>query len=393
MKRNAYLLYLLLILILSACTNIQSRRAETDEISIAQLDEKMLKMSELVENIHYVKLETTSDNLVGTVSQLIPLKDKFLVVDDSASKQVLLFDATGHFITRISHIGVAPGEYVTITCVAVDEKEKHIFIADMGTGNILIYDMEGRYLDRIGLDFSVKDIVYVGNNKLACYCDYMERKEQDGQVPILILYDLKTRDRQTLLSVDSRISPQEIAHANQSMYVAANGASLVYPLDPNIYLIDSLGIQQTFYVDWGEGFCKKRERYVEMLKEEEVPIEEIFQNRKMDFPNLLTALCSNDFFCILYNNLSEMKLGMGFYYLQSHNYIGGYAMGNFPIKNDIDNGSFINPIAVKGHNLYTIIESYDLSNMEPKSSELINLKKTISGDDNPIIMITEMKMK
>lgn len=135
---------------------------------------------------------------------------------------------------------------MTITSVAVDEEEERIFIADMGTGNILVYDMRGEYLDKISVDFSVKDIVYVGSNKMACYCDYMERKEQDGQVPILILYDLRTGDKQILLSADSRISPQEIVHANQSMYKAANGASLAYPLDPNIYLIDSLGIQQKF---------------------------------------------------------------------------------------------------------------------------------------------------
>ena len=93
MKKNACLLYLLLIII-SACTNTQSRRVQTDEIYIAQSGEKVLKMSELVKNIRYVKLETTSDNLIGTVSQLIPLKNKYLVVDNSASKQVLLFDAT-----------------------------------------------------------------------------------------------------------------------------------------------------------------------------------------------------------------------------------------------------------------------------------------------------------
>lgn len=308
-------------------------------------------------------------------------------------KQVLLFDATGRFITHISRVGVAPGEYVTITSVAVDEEEERIFIADMGTGNILVYDMRGEYLDKIGVDFSVKDIVYVGSNKMACYCDYMERKEQDGQVPILILYDLRTGDKQILLSADSRIGPQEIVHANQSMYKAANGASLAYPLDPNIYLIDSLGIQQKFYVNWGEDFCKKRERYVEMLKEEEVPIEEIFQNRKTNFPNLLTVLCSDDFFCILYNNLSEMKIGVGFYNFQSQNYIGGYAMERFPIKNDIDNGFYINPIAIKGHDLYTIIESYNLSSVEPKVSALVDLKEKVSGDDNPIIMITEMKIE
>ena len=392
MKKNACLLYLLLITI-SACTNTQSRRVQTDEIYIAQSGEKVLKMSELVKNIRYVKLETTSDNLIGTVSQLIPLKNKYLVVDNSASKQVLLFDATGRFITRISRVGVAPGEYVTITSVAVDEEEERIFIADMGTGNILVYDMRGEYLDKISVDFSVKDIVYVGSNKMACYCDYMERKEQDGQVPILILYDLRTGDKQILLSADSRISPQEIVHANQSMYKAANGASLAYPLDPNIYLIDSLGIQQKIYVNWGEDFCKKRERYVEMLKEEEVPIEEIFQNRKTNFPNLLTVLCSDDFFCILYNNLSEMKIGVGFYNFQSQNYIGGYAMERFPIKNDIDSGFYINPIAIKGHDLYTIIESYSLSSVEPKVSELADLKEKVSGDDNPIIMITEMKIE
>ena len=39
--------------------------------------------------------------------------------------------------------------------------------------------MRGEYLDKISVDFSVKDIVYVGSNKMACYCDYMERKEQE----------------------------------------------------------------------------------------------------------------------------------------------------------------------------------------------------------------------
>jgi hypothetical protein len=68
-------------------------------------------------------------------------------------------------------------------------------------------------------------------------------------------------------------------------------------------------------------------------------------------------------------------------------------MERFPIKNDIDSGFYINPIAIKGHDLYTIIESYSLSSVEPKVSELADLKEKVSGDDNPIIMITEMKIE
>ena len=43
MKKNACLLYLLLIII-SACTNTQSRRVQTDEIYIAQSGEKVLNV-------------------------------------------------------------------------------------------------------------------------------------------------------------------------------------------------------------------------------------------------------------------------------------------------------------------------------------------------------------
>ena len=42
--------------------------------------------------VNYVKLETTGDNLIGKISQLLFVDDKIIVVDASRSKTITVYD-------------------------------------------------------------------------------------------------------------------------------------------------------------------------------------------------------------------------------------------------------------------------------------------------------------
>lgn len=107
------------------------------------------------------------------IDKLIPLKDKLVIVDRSMTKTISLFNSDGTFVCQIGKRGIAPEEYVEIGGVTVDEEGDRIFVLDPTSKNILIYNLEiNKYEDRIKLDFSAADIEYIGDDVVACYCDY-----------------------------------------------------------------------------------------------------------------------------------------------------------------------------------------------------------------------------
>lgn len=83
-------------------------------------------MSEFVDPVHYIRLETTADNLIGEVSQLISLQDKLMVVDKVFTHAIYLFSNTGKYLYYINYRGMTPKKYVKITSVVIDQQSERL---------------------------------------------------------------------------------------------------------------------------------------------------------------------------------------------------------------------------------------------------------------------------
>lgn len=103
-------------------------------------------LSSLVDSITYIKLG--SANAKGELGLLRNFKkifftDNNIIANDS--KTVLLFDNTGNLIRTIGYVGGGPNEYLYSEGTAVDEKNKKIYIGCYN--KVVIYDFDNKFIN------------------------------------------------------------------------------------------------------------------------------------------------------------------------------------------------------------------------------------------------------
>ena len=97
---------------------------------------------------------------------------------------------------------------MSLNDVAVDVSNKRLIVHDDMAQKISIFTYEGEFIEKIRLDFITTSIAYLGNNRLACYCDYINNPNYSirSKSPNLILFDLQTRKTQSKLFFNSTIN-------------------------------------------------------------------------------------------------------------------------------------------------------------------------------------------
>lgn len=400
MKKKYSLFGLFVLFVLYGCT--ESGKKEETEYRVIQVPfgekEQILNMSEVIDSIRYIPLETSSDNLIGSVNKLIPLGDKIIVMDNDNSNAIYVFDNQGKFLVQIARRGVAPGEYVSLGSVAADEEGNRIFIYDGSARNLLIYSLDGEYMGQERIDFVVHEIEYIGNDRLACYSGYANTDylTEKGKKPNLIIFDLKDKKAKGSVYVDNRIDMSEVTAPilALSRYVPNTDATLISPLDNSVYRVDANGANKAYEVNFGDGDEKKRQSYIRRLKEEELSAVDIYEKYRPDFCGMNLCARGKDFLYLNYTNQKDGIIGWGIYRIHDGSYTGGQAIAKYPIKNDVDGFFPLMPIAVKDNEMYGVVEASMLDGIEnAKTDRLQELKNSVSSEDNPILMVGYVKVR
>ncbi len=94
------------------------------EVNI-DLNKDCLPFDSLMTKVSYVKLETTGDNLIGEISQLLFVDDKIIVVDVWKSKIITVYDMKGHYLYKIGSQGQGPQEYAFFTHVSLTPDKRN----------------------------------------------------------------------------------------------------------------------------------------------------------------------------------------------------------------------------------------------------------------------------
>jgi hypothetical protein len=120
------------VLLISICLNISISGQNSGPIVIHAFQNRLsiLNTSQLVDNINFIPLETTENNLIGTISKLIKTDDKYYILDNKKAKKIFVFDTRGKFLYCIGTNGKGPGEYSNLTDFAVDVKRNFIYLVD-----------------------------------------------------------------------------------------------------------------------------------------------------------------------------------------------------------------------------------------------------------------------
>ena len=124
----------------------------TIEVVPSRISYGNVRLSDIIESIEYIPLETTDESLVGGVgfaTSSFDISDNYIVVSCRIQSQVFLFSRDGRFISRVGRQGQGPGEYTMLFGVFLDEKRGRIFVRGHREQGILTYNLRGEFVENI----------------------------------------------------------------------------------------------------------------------------------------------------------------------------------------------------------------------------------------------------
>ena len=182
------IIYLSIVLsLLSSCSNKQAHKQSQEEniqqeksfytIDLSKdfsgSDNQTLLLSDIVEDVEYVKLETTDDCLVaGSVRGFIT-NDDIYTLNKYSDEKLLRFDRkTGKFISQIGSIGQGPKEMIDPGFVFA--KDSLVYVSSSISNKVYVYTNENQFIrsvpfckdrssfeDGVGETISVIDHQYI----------------------------------------------------------------------------------------------------------------------------------------------------------------------------------------------------------------------------------------
>lgn len=137
-------------MLLLSCTKqggiVEADTSILEEIVIDPQKGNFVSLDSLIEKVEYVKLETTDNNLIGKISQLLFADNLLFVIDSENTKSINVFDLEGNFKHRICNIGNGPGEYVEISNVCIVPNKRQLAVLDRLQRRIIYYRFDGEYV-------------------------------------------------------------------------------------------------------------------------------------------------------------------------------------------------------------------------------------------------------
>jgi hypothetical protein len=112
---------------------------------------KILKISDIAEEIEYVKLETTAESILGGGLRVFPIDEGYLIRDNTES--LFLFDSNGRFKWKLNNEGRGPAEFVIMPAeIGIDHNQKEIIMPD--GKDVHIYDFKGQFKRTLTFPFN-----------------------------------------------------------------------------------------------------------------------------------------------------------------------------------------------------------------------------------------------
>ena len=136
-------------------------------------DNQTLLLSDIVEDVEYVKLETTDDCLLAGTARVFITNDDIYTLNKYSDYKLLRFDRkTGKFISQIGSIGQGPKEMINPCFVFA--KDSLVYVTSTSTDKVYVYTNENQFIrsvpfckdrssfeDGVGETISVIDHQYI----------------------------------------------------------------------------------------------------------------------------------------------------------------------------------------------------------------------------------------
>jgi len=181
---------------------------------------RVFKLSEIADDVSYIRLETRPDLLIGYGS--IKLAGKYILVG-TYRKPIMLFTREGKYIRSIGSVGKGPGEYKNPSINQINPVKEELFVLGSGNDRIFKYSFSGKLLQDIPLPYMCSDFYLFANGNLLLATPSNEKA--DGFYPFVLL-DPKGKPIKEIQSLEAPVG-RHIAYGVRPNFEAAQNGSVI----------------------------------------------------------------------------------------------------------------------------------------------------------------------
>ncbi len=356
--------------------NITSIRIDPDKIA-------NLYLSEIIDSLKYIPLETSQNCYLANIDKLIWYKDNFFVLDKSI-KTVFCFSQNGKFLYKIRRVGKGPGEYIGISDFLINPFKNTLEILDRNSRKILCYSISNQeFMKDIKINHTVKDFIITNPSS---YFLYTMGTDFFGKMNDLN-YNLLQIDSYGVKLLGKYFEAYEgsTIFGYSSMLSRVNDTTALFSCFYNdtIYEINKNMVYPKYSIDFGK----------KMLP---VNIAKLGVDQRIEaFNNNSYACHLNTFFEtdeILYFQYQFENNTKKVLYYKNRNKILNF---NYIINNDIDGIPLGEVKTVNGNNMLFSLSALRverfIQNDERVDSNIKYLLGNINSSNNPILVIGKLK--
>ncbi len=151
-----------------ACEKVESYKTipHCKNIRTVDFNPQKLNFSDdtLIKDIKYIKLESSTDCIIGDIDRIIYKDSKFYIFDRMITKSIFVFRYDGKYLFKISKYGRGPSEYNMPLNFDID-KNGNIYIGDIQK-QIFKYDSLGNYKTKYRTNYYFEEFCLINKEKL-----------------------------------------------------------------------------------------------------------------------------------------------------------------------------------------------------------------------------------
>jgi hypothetical protein len=152
-----------------ACSSPTNTRVTANSLYTINLDTipeiQYTMLSSIFKKVKTIILETTSESVIGGISNLQIFKNYIFILDSHSPHKLFVFDTEGRFIRIVGDIGHGPGEYLQPNDFTIDPEKEEIYLLYAHT-RINKYNIEGKFIEAVKLDKNFANYIQFHNGKL-----------------------------------------------------------------------------------------------------------------------------------------------------------------------------------------------------------------------------------
>ncbi|QGY46983.1 6-bladed beta-propeller [Maribellus comscasis] len=363
---------------------------------------KELRLSEIADDIEYIKLEKTPESLVGGGNPGWYVTSEYIFV--YSQNKLLQFDRLGKFIKQFGRNGRGPGEFQSMKGMVADESKNILYVIANFKHVVLMYDLiTGEFLgnfpvnDYLGAAIMNRPIQMLGKDTFIVLTHPFAKFKPDYSIFEIIdnKGNVLNKRKSSLFSFQADKNVRRIPNGNNQIWFFNNQFRFYEGLNDTVYNFKDFKLEPVYIFDLGKY---------------KGPFEEMTTKFFKEIPGyiLLVSFWETQkylLFGFLYNGKSQR----GFYDKTEGKFYRLTPAEDIQegIINDIDGGLSFWPSHSVEHSDREWIYWFDAIELKQKLTEEYlgiseakylgkkeNLKRFMKGllvDDNPIIF--EVKLK